>query len=78
MPINLEEFARLNQLPPRWILLRRECNVLTGNPQFWYRRDLQDHARKLATEASEIFRARWIDQNENLNLWGPDRNRTIA
>jgi hypothetical protein len=78
MPISLEEFARLNQLPLRWILLRRECNVLTGNPQFWYRRDLQDHARKLATEASEILRARSIDQNENLNLWGPDRNKTIA
>jgi hypothetical protein len=58
----------LNQLPLRWILLRRECNVLTGNPQFWYRRDLQDHTRKLATEASEILRARSIDQNENLNL----------
>lgn len=76
--MSLEEFARLNQLPLRWILLRRECNVLTGSPQFWYRRDLQDHARKLATEASEILRARSIEQNENLNLWEPDRNRTIA
>lgn len=76
--MSLEEFARLNQLPPRWLLLRRECKVLVGNPQFWYRRELQDQARKLATEASEILRARSIDQNENLNLWGPDRDRTIA
>lgn len=76
--MSLEEFARLNQLPPRWLLLRRECNVLVGDPQFWYRPDLQDQASKLATEASEILRVYSSGWNVNLNLREQDRNRTIA
>lgn len=76
--MSLEEFARLNQLPPRWLLLRRECNVLIGHPQFWYRRELQDRARKLATEASEILRVCSSEQNGNLNLWKPERLSAIA
>ena len=78
MPVSLEEFARLNLLPLRWLLLRRECNVLIGDPRFWYRPDLQDQARKLATEASEILRVYSMGRNANLNLREPDRNRTIA
>ncbi len=76
--MSLEEFARLNQLPPRWLLLRRECNVLVGDPRFWYRPNLQDQASKLATEASEILRVYSSGRNVNLNLREQDRNRTIA
>lgn len=76
--MSLEEFARLNQLPLRWLLLRQECNVLVGDPRFWYRRDLQDQARKLATEASEILRVNSSGRNGNLNLREQDRKRTIA
>lgn len=76
--MSLEEFARLNQLPPRWLLLRRECNVLVGDPRFWYRPDLQSQASKLATEASEILRVYLSGRNVNLNLREQDRNRTIA
>lgn len=78
MSMSLEEFARLNQLPPQWLLLRRECNVLVGDPQFWYRPDLQDQARKLAAEASKILRVCSSGRNENLNLREPERIKTIA
>jgi hypothetical protein len=50
-----EEFARVHHLPPRWLWLRRECESLIRNPEFWYKRELQEAARTLATEASDIL-----------------------
>lgn len=76
--MSLEEFARLHRLPDRWLLLRRECNVLVDNPQFWYRRELQNEARMLATEASDILRRCSRDQGERVAPGGMLRHRTVA
>ncbi len=53
--MRLEEFARVHNLPERWLLLRQECEELVKNPAFWSRPDLQESARRLATEASNIL-----------------------
>lgn len=78
MRMSLEEFARLQQLPHRWLLLRRECNALVDNPQFWYRRELRNEARSLATEASDILRRCSRDQDERVAPGGTCRHRTVA
>ena len=36
--MTLEEFASAHQLPERWISLHCECEALTSNPNYWYRR----------------------------------------
>lgn len=51
----LEEFASKHRLPPRWLELRKACDRLVSQSDFWYRRDLRDQARQLAVEASDIF-----------------------
>ena len=52
----IEEFASAHQLPLRWVELRKACDRLAARPGFWYRKDLQNEARLLAVEASDIFR----------------------
>ena len=56
MNMSLEEFAQVHGLPEKWLLLRRRGEILVRDPQFWSRPDLQEAARKLATEASDILR----------------------
>lgn len=53
--MTLQEFARAHNLPPRWLRLRQQCEELVRDPSFWSRRDMQDAARTLATEASDIL-----------------------
>ncbi len=55
MSVGLDQFADTNGLPERWVSLRRRCDTFFRHPQFWYRPDLQEAARKLATEASDIL-----------------------
>ncbi len=55
MSVSLEQFAEANGLPERWLSLRRDCEALARQPQFWSQPALQDAARKLATEASNIL-----------------------
>ncbi len=59
--MSLEEFASVHPLPERWLSLRRECEALVCNPQYWYRPDLQNAARVLAVDASDILHARLAD-----------------
>ncbi len=56
--MTLEEFAKIHQLSARWLSLRRECEALVRNPQYWCCPDMQNAARILATEASDILYAR--------------------
>lgn len=53
--MTLEAFARAHKLPPRWLDLREACENIVRQPEFWYRHDLQERAKKLAVEASEIL-----------------------
>ncbi len=56
MSMSLERFAEMHGLPERWLSLRRRCETLARHPQFWSRPELQDAARQLAAEASDILR----------------------
>lgn len=53
--MTLEAFARAHNLPSRWLDLREACECIVRQPEFWYRHDLQEQAKKLAVEASEIL-----------------------
>ncbi len=53
--MTLEEFAESHQLPSRWLSLRHECEALTRNPLYWSRSDLQNTARILAVEVSNMI-----------------------
>lgn len=53
--MTLEDFARANNLPDKWLALRRECEAIVRDPQFWYRPALQNDGRKLAVQASDIL-----------------------
>ncbi len=56
--MTLKEFALEHSLPEQWLVLRRQCEEIVVQPQYWSRPDLQNAARLLATEASDILRAR--------------------
>jgi len=53
--MTLQEFAKAHELPERWLSLRRECEALVSHLQYWYRPDMQNAARILAVEASDIL-----------------------
>lgn len=55
--MSMEEFAQIHGLPPQWLTLRSQCAALVDRPEFWYKTDLQNEARLLATEASNILQA---------------------
>ncbi len=55
--MSLEEFARIHNLDPTWLELRRECDRIVARPDFWYRRELQNAARDLAVKASDMLAA---------------------
>lgn len=76
--MTLEEFAQIHQLPPRWLLLRRECGEIVKDPQFWSRSELQDAARKLATEASDILYQVQHSRDEVAAPCRQDTSRKIA
>ncbi len=78
MSMSLEQFAEAHRLPQRWLSLRRDCEVLVRHPQFWSRPELQDLARKLATEASDILREQ--QQARATQVWscGNLKNTRIA
>jgi hypothetical protein len=76
--MTLEEFAKANELPERWLSLRRELDALVRRSRYWYRSDMQNAARGLATEASDILHARLKDGQNRKVLCGAERNRMIA
>ncbi len=70
MTMTLEEFAWRKKLPPEWLSLRRECERIVRHPQYWSRSDLQDAARRLATEASDILRQQLWSVREEAPIHG--------
>lgn len=76
--MNLEEFARTHKLPDKWLSLRRECEALVSNPQYWYRRDMQNAARMLATDASDILHARLAERKKRSVLCSDELTKNIA
>ncbi len=78
LDMNLEEFAKAHQLPERWLSLRRECEALVSNPQYWYRSDMQNAARLLATDASDILHARLANRKERHVLCSDELIKNIA
>lgn len=53
--MTLEQFAHCHHLPPDWLELRSQCEQVVRKSDFWYRPELQDDARRLATQASNIL-----------------------
>lgn len=53
--MTLREFTVAHHLPPEWLELRERCERIVMRDDFWYRRDLQEEARQLATHASDIL-----------------------
>lgn len=49
------EFSVAHNLPPEWVELRERCEQIIMRNDFWYQRDLQDEARRLAVHASHIL-----------------------
>lgn len=76
--MTLEEFAKIHELPERWLLLRRECAALVRHPQYWYRPDMQNAARILAVEASDILHARLKDSQKREVSCHEERDTMIA
>jgi len=53
--MTLEAFAQARNLPHRWLELRRRCEDMVRQPDFWYRTDLRQQASSLAIRASNIL-----------------------
>jgi hypothetical protein len=53
--MTLEAFAQALSLPPVWLELRRRCEDIVKQPDFWYRIDLRQQASELAINASDIL-----------------------
>jgi hypothetical protein len=53
--VTLEEFADTRHLPQNWLELRKECEQLVRRSDFWYRPELKDEARGLASQASDML-----------------------
>ncbi len=75
---SLEQFAERHGLPERWLSLRRDCEALARRSQFWSRPDLQDAARKLAIEASDILREQQRSHTNHSSPWDRPKNTKIA
>ena len=76
--MSLEDFARSQKLPNHWLSLRRQCEALVSNPQYWYRPDMQNAARMLATEASDILHARLAEREKRPVLCSDELIKNIA
>lgn len=59
--MTLEAFAQAHNLPPRWLELRRRCEDMVRQPDFWYRTDLRQQASALAIQASDILDSTLIE-----------------
>ena len=59
--MTLEMFAQAHNLPPRWLELRRRCEDMVRQPDFWYRTDLRQQASALAIQASDILDSTLIE-----------------
>jgi hypothetical protein len=59
--MTLEVFAQAHNLPPRWLELRRRCEDMVRQPDFWYRTDLRQQASALAIQASDILDSTLIE-----------------
>ncbi len=76
--MTLEEFAKAHDLSERWLALRRECEALVSQPQYWYRPDMQNAARIPAVEASDILHALLRDGQKRKVSCRNERNTMIA
>jgi hypothetical protein len=54
--MSLEVFVRGHKLAPRWLELREACEEIVRLPEFWYRPSLQQRAKELAVQASDLLR----------------------
>lgn len=59
--MTLEAFAQAHNLPPLWLELRRRCEGMVKQPDFWYRTDLRQQVSDLAIQASDILDATLIE-----------------
>lgn len=59
--MTLEAFAQAHNLPAPWLELRRQCEDMVRQPDFWYRTDLRQQASALAIQASDILDSALID-----------------
>jgi hypothetical protein len=59
--MTLEAFAQAHNLLPRWLELRRQCEDMVRQPDFWYRTDLRQQASALAIQASDILDSTLIE-----------------
>jgi hypothetical protein len=59
--MTLEAFAQAHNLPRRWLELRRRCEDMVRQPDFWYRTDLRQQASDLAIQASDILDSTLIE-----------------
>ena len=59
--MTLEAFAQAHNLPHRWLELRRQCEDMVRQPDFWYRTDLRQQVSDLAIRASDILDSTLIE-----------------
>lgn len=76
--MTLEQFTRAHQLPERWLSLRRKCEELVDDPQYWYRPDMQNAVRTLASDASDMLLAQLADCNERDVLCSDQLRKNVA
>ncbi len=69
--MTLEAFAQAHNLPPSWLELRRRCEDMVKQPDFWYRTDLRLQTSNFAIQASNILdqtsRETACDRSERLS-----------
>lgn len=53
--MTLEAFAQAHNLPHGWLELRRRCEDMLRQPDFWYHTYLRQQASDLAIQASDIL-----------------------
>jgi hypothetical protein len=53
--MTLEAFALAHNLPRPWLELRRRCEEVVRQPDFWYRTDLRQQVSDFAVQASNIL-----------------------
>lgn len=53
--MTLETFAQAHNLPGPWLELRRRCEDVVKQPDFWYRTDLRQQVSDFAVQASNIL-----------------------
>jgi len=59
--MTLKAFAQAHNLPRRWLELRRRCEDMVRQPDFWYHTYLRQQASDLAIQASDILDSTLIE-----------------